>query len=266
MRRNVSLIIVPHDNAQPRNYKISYRLLFALLAAAAFTLVLTLIFLFSYGKVAWKAAQSLQLEKQNRELFARAAQVDSLTHELFKLQAMSIQIKKMLGVDLSPSDSILVAQLSSSAKSPAISYEEDLMESGEKEQRRALKSAPSIWPVKGYITRSFFTTGGEKSADYHPGIDIAAAESTPVIASAEGVIVTSSWDETYGNMLVIDHGFGIYTLYGHNSRNLVKVGDRVAKGQAIAFVGSSGKSSAPHLHFEVRKQGLPVNPREYLLD
>lgn len=266
MKRYLSLIVVPHDNANTRNYKISYRLLTTLAVTAVVVFVLMLIVLASYSTVAWKASQTLRLEKQNRQLLIQAAQVDSLKHELIQLQTMSIQIKKMLGVDLSPSDSILVAQLSSVVNSPVISEEMDDLDSEESEQKEVLQSVPSLWPVRGYITRSFFTTGGEKSADYHPGIDIAAKENTPIIASAAGVVVTSGWDDTYGNIVVIDHGFGIYTLYGHNSRNLVKVGDRVARGQTIAFVGSSGKSSAPHLHFEVRKHGLPVNPQKYLLD
>jgi murein DD-endopeptidase MepM/ murein hydrolase activator NlpD len=67
-------------------------------------------------------------------------------------------------------------------------------------------------------------------------------------------------------MIEIDHGYGIYTLYGHHSRNLVNVGDRVARGGTIAFLGSTGKSTAPHLHFEIRKNGIPVDPKEYLLN
>jgi murein DD-endopeptidase MepM/ murein hydrolase activator NlpD len=97
-------------------------------------------------------------------------------------------------------------------------------------------------------------------------MDIAAKRNTPVRASAEGVVTESGWDETYGHLVVIDHGFGITTLYGHNSRNLVNVGDRVDRGQTIAFLGNTGKSTAPHLHFEVRKNDVPEDPRKYLLN
>ena len=96
--------------------------------------------------------------------------------------------------------------------------------------------------------------------------DIAAKRNTAVQASAEGVVTKSEWDEAYGFVVVLDHGFGLTTLYGHNTRNVVKVGDRVARGQTIAFLGSTGKSTAPHLHFEVRKNGVSVDPREYLLN
>ena len=134
------------------------------------------------------------------------------------------------------------------------------------EQQQLLKAIPSLWPLKGYVTREFYTTGGEKSDLYHPGMDIAARRNTPVQTSAEGIVVTSGWDETFGYQVTIDHGFGIQTLYGHNSRNIVKEGDRVVRGQTVAFVGNTGESSAPHLHFEVKKNGVPVDPRNYLLN
>ena len=129
-----------------------------------------------------------------------------------------------------------------------------------------LEALPSMWPVKGYVTRDFTVTGGEKNPRYHPGIDIAAERNKPIRASADGVVEASRHDDTYGWMVEIDHGYGVHTLYGHNSRNLVKVGDRVTRGKTIAFLGSTGKSTAPHLHFEVRKNGVPVNPQEYLLN
>ena len=114
--------------------------------------------------------------------------------------------------------------------------------------------------------REHFTTGGESSAQYHSGMDIAAKANTPIKSAAEGVVVQSGWDEIYGYRVLIEHGFGITTLYGHNSRNLVRVGDRVRRGQSIAFVGNTGKSTAPHVHFEVKKNGVPVDPRNYLLN
>jgi len=129
-----------------------------------------------------------------------------------------------------------------------------------------LDSMPSMWPLKGFVTKEFHVTGGEKDANYHPGMDIAAPRETPVFAVADGVVEMSGFDETYGWMVEIDHGYGLRSVYGHNSRNLVNVGDRVTRGKTIAFVGSTGKSTAPHLHFEVRENGVPVDPRKYLLN
>jgi murein DD-endopeptidase MepM/ murein hydrolase activator NlpD len=123
-----------------------------------------------------------------------------------------------------------------------------------------------VWPVKGYVTKEFRVTGGEKNPEYHPGMDIAAERETPVLVVADGIVELSGFDETYGWMVEVDHGYGIRSVYGHNSRNLVQTGDRVTRGTTIAFVGSTGKSTAPHLHFEVRENGVPVDPRKYLLD
>lgn len=266
MKKNLSIVLVPHDDSKTRQYQLSYRMLYVIFSACAVAAVALVVMLATYGNVLVRARQVSTLENQNRKLLQQSVQVDSLRDELVRLQAMSIQIKRMLGLDLSQEDSVLVASLSPSVKSPAIWEDEDEGGVGSVEQKQMLRAIPTLWPVKGYITREFRTTGGEKSSDYHPGIDIAAKENTPIQACAEGIVVTDSWDETYGNMIVIDHGFGIYTLYGHNSRNLVKEGDRVARGQTIAFVGNTGSSTAPHLHFEIRENGIPVDPRAYLLD
>ncbi len=228
--------------------------------------VVVLVFVFNYGRVLYAAQQSTRLRSENTRLELQAAQIDSLKLELINLQALGIQIKGMLGVDLSREDSLLVANFSPSAKSPVSPSDETGGGVGKREQKKMLDAMPSLWPVRGYTTRGFHITGGEKTADYHPGIDIAATRDTPIKAAGEGLVVTSAYDDTYGHVVEIDHGYGIYTLYGHNNRNLVNVGDRVARGDPIAFLGSTGKSSAPHLHFEIRKNGIPVDPKKYLLD
>ena len=266
MKKTLSIILVPHDNSKTHQYQLSYRLLYMMVTLSALTILAVLVFIFTYGNVLRHAKQAFTLESQNRQLLYQCAQVDSLRDELIRLQAMSIQVKKMLGLNLSQQDSFLVASLSPIVKSPVLQDDEDYGSVEKDEQQLRLKAFPTVWPVKGYVTRRYHTTGGEKSEAYHPGIDIAARRDTPVQACADGIIVTNSWDETYGNMIVIDHGYGIYTLYGHNNRNLVKQGERVTRGQTIAFVGSTGKSSAPHLHFEIRENGVPVNPEDYLLN
>jgi murein DD-endopeptidase MepM/ murein hydrolase activator NlpD len=266
MNKSISVIIVPHDNARTFNLRFSYRLLYLFSALVAVLIVAILVFVFTYGRVLYGAQQGARLARENEELKLQAAQIDSLQLELLNLHTFSVQIRSMLGVDLTREDSMLVAKFSPAATTPATLSDETGEGVGAREQKRMLDAMPSLWPVRGYVTRGFHITGGEKSANYHPGIDIAATRDTPVKAAGEGLVVTSTYDETYGYVVEIDHGYGIYTLYGHNDRNLVKVGDRVARGDPIAFLGSTGKSTAPHLHFEVRKNGIPVDPKEYLLD
>jgi len=266
MSKSVSVIIVPHDNAKTINLRFSYRLLYLFSVLVAVLVIAVLVFVFTYGRVLYTAQQSARLGWENKKLKHQAAQIDSLKLELLNLHALSIQIKGMLGVGLSREDSMLVANFSPTTKSPAAPSDEIGEGVGASEQKRMLDAMPSLWPVRGYVTRGFHITGGEKSEKYHPGIDIAAAQNTPIKAAGEGLVVTSTYDETYGHVVEIDHGYGIYTLYGHNDRNLVKVGDRVTRGDPIAFLGSTGKSTAPHLHLEIRKNGIPVDPKEYLLD
>jgi Peptidase family M23 len=266
MGKQFSVIVVPHDNRTTWNFRVSYRWVYAFVILATIGLVAGLTFVATYGHLAGAAHRASVLRRENHELKARLTEVDSLKVEMLQLRMLSLQLKSMLGVKLSPQDSVLVASLSPADQTPAMSTEEEEGGVGPDEQRLMLDSMPSIWPVKGYVTKEFYVTGGEKSPLYHPGMDIAAPHDTPVFAVADGVVETSRFDETYGWMVEIDHGYGIRTVYGHNSRNLVKVGDRVTRGRTIAFVGSTGKSTAPHLHFEVRENGVPVDPRKYLLN
>lgn len=99
---------------------------------------------------------------------------------------------------------------------------------------------------------------------FHEGLDFPAAIGTPVYAAADGIVTTSAQTPDYGNLLKIDHGSGLETRYAHNYKLLVKEGDRVVKGQKIALVGSTGRSTGPHLHYEIRLNGNPLDPREYL--
>ena len=266
MKKYLSLIVVPHDDSNVRNFKVSYIAVYAFLVLIVLCVLTLVVLVGTYGRVLVKAHEADQLARANVRLIDRTARIDSLRSELLRAQALGIQIKNMLGVGLSAADSSLVANLTPVANSPAISGTFEPGEAAHEDQKLLLKAIPSMWPLKGYVTREFRVTGGEKHEQYHPGMDIAAKRNTPVRASAEGVVTTSGWDETYGYLVVIDHGFGFTTVYGHNSRNLVNVGDRVGRGQTIAFLGSTGKSTAPHLHFEVRKNGVPEDPRKYLLD
>ena len=118
-----------------------------------------------------------------------------------------------------------------------------------------------IWPLAsgGTITSTF----GPRWGKMHYAVDIAAAGGTPIRAADGGVVTTSSYRGSYGNLVVIDHGNGYSTYYAHNSRLLVKVGERVAKGQTIALMGSTGNSTGNHVHFEIRKHGTPINPLQF---
>jgi len=137
------------------------------------------------------------------------------------------------------------------------------------EQRSSRWAAtPSIWPVKGWVTSGFgprvspFT---EKPA-WHDGLDIGAAANAPVQASAQGRVTIVSFDSKLGNVVKIDHGFGIETLYGHLAKALVKEGQRVKRGDVVGLVGSTGLATGPHLHYMVKVNGQSFDPTRYILD
>ena len=135
-------------------------------------------------------------------------------------------------------------------------------------RKNLLDSTPSIRPAYGYETSGFgyrispFT--GHKQ--FHEGLDIANRVGTPVIAPASGFVVFAGRKGGFGNLIVINHGHGLTTRYGHLSKILVKVGQHVKRGEKIGEIGNTGRSTGPHLHYEVRLNGVPVNPRRYILN
>lgn len=128
-------------------------------------------------------------------------------------------------------------------------------------------STPSIWPVQGWVTSEFGSrfspfTGMPK---FHEGVDIAAPYSSPIYAPADGVISFAGGKGGYGNAVILDHGYGVSTLYGHTSSMYVKEGDKIKRGQMLAAVGSTGASTGPHLHYEVHVDGVPTDPMKFVL-
>ena len=135
-------------------------------------------------------------------------------------------------------------------------------------KRNLLASTPSLRPTTGWISSDFGyrTSPFTGRKEFHKGLDIATQHSTPIIAPANGLVAFSGPKWLMGNMVTIDHGYGMVTRYGHIHKLLKKKGDRVKRGDVIALVGNTGRSTGPHLHYEVRLNGVPVNPAKYILD
>ncbi len=136
------------------------------------------------------------------------------------------------------------------------------------DQKSLLASTPSLWPARGWVTSDFGQRLDPYTADrvMHAGMDIAAPHGKEVFAPSDGTVVFAGLEGGYGNVIVIDHGYGIKTRYGHLAKLLVKAGDRVKRGSHIAAVGNTGRSTGPHLHYEVRVNGIPQNPRKFILE
>jgi murein DD-endopeptidase MepM/ murein hydrolase activator NlpD len=135
-------------------------------------------------------------------------------------------------------------------------------------QDELLASTPSVWPAAGWVTSGFGVRDDPYTGErvMHLGVDVSAREGTHVVAPASGVVVYEGQRGAYGNMVAIDHGNGLVTHYAHLSRTLVTVGDQVKRGQHIGNVGNTGRSTGPHLHYEVRAGGVPVNPKRFILE
>ncbi|MBX3320688.1 MAG: M23 family metallopeptidase [Nitrospira sp.] len=180
-----------------------------------------------------------------------------------------------LAVGIAPSKSHLEAVASVKdgldwLERAATAQERLLSELSEAAEQRSTRwaSTPSIWPVKGWVTSGFgprISPFTEKPA-WHDGLDIGAAPNTPVRAPAQGRITSTGYDPKLGNMVRVDHGYGVETLYGHLAKAVVKEGQRVERGDVIALVGSSGLSTGPHLHYMVKVNGQALDPRKYILE
>lgn len=135
------------------------------------------------------------------------------------------------------------------------------------DKRNALANAtPSIWPAQGWLT----STMGQRTdpltgdSDYHSGLDIAGDKGQPIYATAAGVVTQAGYSGGYGNLIVIDHGFGLETRYGHLSSFVAHIGDHVKRGEMIARLGSTGRTTGAHLHYEVMANGRLLNPLQLL--
>ena len=136
------------------------------------------------------------------------------------------------------------------------------------QHKSLLSSVPSSTPVRGWITSGFgsrvspFT--GERSS--HKGIDVASPPGTPISAPADGVVIFTGAKEGFGNFIMIAHGYGVVTGYGHNAQNMVQIGQRIRRGDQIGTVGMTGRTTGPHLHYEVLLNGQQVDPKRFILD
>lgn len=136
------------------------------------------------------------------------------------------------------------------------------------EQKSLLASVPSVWPTRGWVTSDFGSRLDPYTSErvMHAGLDIAGPHGKEIVAPADGTVVFAGLEGGYGNVLVIDHGYGIKTRYGHLSSIKVKAGEKLKRGDTIAAMGNTGRSTGPHLHYEVRVNGIAQNPRKFILD
>jgi len=255
--------------------KWSLRLLCSLLALA-------FIGLLGLGLSAWALGENLflkhrlaQAERERRELKGALAKAEAKVKEAFQREQ---EIRLALGVTPKPPGytqlpiggpglprNWQVERLVRLAEAEAagMRYLKEVLE----QKLELARSLPSLMPARGVITSGFGWRRDPVYGDwrFHQGIDIAAPPGTPVVAAADGVVRFAGWNQGYGKAIEIDHGHGITTFYAHCSRIAVRVGQRVRRGQIIAYIGATGKTTGPHLHYEVRVRGVPQNPERFII-
>jgi murein DD-endopeptidase MepM/ murein hydrolase activator NlpD len=217
-----------------------------------------LISLILYGPIVRAAARVPFLTREISRLNSENEQVRQLAGRLVEMESRYAQVRTMLGADIRPAmaagdDSLPVAH-------PVFASSPD------RQAPQPGPSAPRRWPLDehGLVTRGQVAEGS--SDETHPGIDIAVAMGTPIRAAGGGTVTKTGRDAEYGLFVLLTHTDGYQTMYGHASRLLVAEGDEVNAGQVIALSGSTGRSSAPHLHFEIRRNGRSVDPRTVSLE
>jgi murein DD-endopeptidase MepM/ murein hydrolase activator NlpD len=248
--RRLSIIVVPHGDLETTTLEIPYRTLKVLIGVAAVILIVLCVMVGFWFNIASKAARAEELEKQLVRLEAERSKVDSLAHVLSEVEMQYERVRKMLGADAP-----------SVGKQPLLPDLPKAVFRDDDGDGVADMAAPDAWPL---TERGFVTRGLTKTKAPHAGLDIAVPQNSYIRASGPGLVKTASEDSIYGKYIVIDHGGGLETLYGHAARLLVTQGTRVKRLQIVALSGSSGQSTAPHLHFEVRRNGTAIDPYQYI--
>jgi murein DD-endopeptidase MepM/ murein hydrolase activator NlpD len=198
----------------------------------------------AYTAVYYRALEAEVLKRRNVELEREFAKLEEIKRHLALAELNSEKLRVMLGIEKTP------APAEPSISDIDANYTDKINIFVEKDL-----NVPSLVPTMGKISRSFGPT--------HTAIDIAAPHFSPVVAAASGIVTAAGWDSIYGNYIIIEHSKNYSTFYGHLSSINVNKGNKVAGGEIIGTVGSSGKSTSPHLHYEVRFRDKPVDPMGY---
>jgi murein DD-endopeptidase MepM/ murein hydrolase activator NlpD len=278
-RRRITFMLVPHSEG--RVYEISLPA-FAVLALSVLLLGLFAAIVTTALVYRWESAMRAEevrelagykesARRREEELRLVARELEELREKMGSLEALDRKIRELASVPTKSGGLSFMPVGGGSggivSEARELGREADDLASRLKElceilERRIAEwaSIPNRWPVEGWITSPF----GYRGREFHEGVDIAASYGAFVRAAADGVVSFAGWRPGYGKLVVIDHSSGYSTVYAHNSRILVKEGQRVRKGDPIAAVGSTGYATGPHLHYEIRKDGVPLDPTQFL--
>ncbi len=301
--KSFTLIVVPDQDSHVRRYRVQKSFLVQLASGFGLLALVATVASVHYVQVAKDAAENRILREENLALKTQVRsireRVDHIGSTLDRVERFDQKLRALTqlsdsqrnlavgptepggrptgsGADnqftrLASSETpVAVAGRLDKLSAEATRQEQSLQELQAyfQDQRSLLASIPSTWPARGWVTSDFGSRLDPYTADrvMHAGLDIAAPHGKEVLAPSDGTVVFAGLEGGYGNVLVIDHGYGIKTRYGHLAQIGVKAGDRVRRGQHVAAIGNTGRSTGPHLHYEVRVNGIPQNPRKFILE
>jgi murein DD-endopeptidase MepM/ murein hydrolase activator NlpD len=256
-RRWVTIIVHTDDNPRSHTYRLPLSLVRGAAIGAAVIAGIILLAAVSYAPVASTAARVPGLRRQVAALRAENEQVRLLASRLEEIESRYEQVRAMLGADIVPPHPEEHGGLQ--VVRPVVARPPDAAP-----RYPPGPTLPIYWPLDepGIVTRGPMGTGAGSEA--HPGLDIAVRSGTPIRAAGGGVVAEAGVDPDYGRYVLINHPQGYQSMYGHASRVLVTAGEAVQAGQVIGLSGSTGRSTAPHLHFEIRRNGQQIDPRSLI--
>jgi hypothetical protein len=260
----ITIMVIPHENLKPLNLKVPFvGILLTLLilmvgAIQSYRLIVDgLKYPFLMHKVDY---YSHQFSEWNSTLTA-LKETEKDFHKIFSFKSKD---KILDTIDTSYSGDIDIENLMGEIKKTAERVDE--IKDYLRIQKDIYMATPKGYPAEGHISSSYGVRdnpfSGERS--FHSGVDISATSGMPIRATADGVVSYSGWTQSSGYVVLIEHGCGFSTAYAHNRSNAVKVGQRLKRGEIVGYVGSTGKSTGPHVHYEVWEKGKRINPSKFL--
>jgi murein DD-endopeptidase MepM/ murein hydrolase activator NlpD len=246
--RKLTIMVVPDGARESRTFHLSYRALRALAALGSLAALALTVMAGSWWYLAARAARASELQREVEVMTRDRARVEALVQRLETIEEQYVRIRDLFGRAQTDALSDVWLPPTTSPRRGA----------GRQGRAQVGPSVPGAWPLteRGFVTRGLH----EGLAGEHPGLDIAVATDSYIRASGGGIVVDVGEDAIYGRFVVIEHPDGYSTLYGHASMTLVTLGQLVRERQVIALSGSTGRSTGPHLHFEVLIDGEPVDP------
>jgi murein DD-endopeptidase MepM/ murein hydrolase activator NlpD len=298
--KHITILLLPNDSTTVKQFRIPRFFLYIFLLFLPFFSAYIFWVIRDYRAVKAKIPEIALLQKENEQqkiqLTYLGQRIDLINHKMGELNEFDRKLKVMTNLEESEDQGPFIGVGGSEPTSLAYNsnmdepvkdmvrsmhqsldlLNEEIITGSQvkhklfqylEDQKVLLASTPSIWPTKGWLSSRFgyrispFT----QRKEMHKGIDISTRLKTPIVAPADGIVIKTGWNGSFGRMIAIRHGNGFITKYAHLNKILVKKGQTVKRGDEIGLVGKTGRSTGPHLHYEIHLKGVPVNPLRYIV-